>query len=76
MTATLTVERGAGSAVWRRFRRNSGAMVGLVLLVLLMLLAALGPLLVGSPSTQDLAARLAPPSTAHLLGTDQLAVTF
>ncbi|QLG12626.1 ABC transporter permease (plasmid) [Deinococcus sp. D7000] len=72
MTATLTVERGAGSAVWRRFRRNSGAMVGLVLLVLLMLLAALGPLLVGSPSTQDLAARLAPPSTAHLLGTDQL----
>lgn len=72
MTATLTVERSAGSAVWRRFRRNSGAMVGLVLLVLLMLLAALGPLLVGSPSTQDLAARLAPPSAAHLLGTDQL----
>lgn len=72
MTAALVAERGTGSAVWRRFRRNSGAMIGLVLLVLLVLLAVLGPLLVGSPSTQDLAARLAPPSAAHLLGTDQL----
>jgi peptide/nickel transport system permease protein len=72
MTAVLVVENGTGSAVWRRFRRNSGAMIGLVLLVLLALLAVLGPLLVGSPSTQDLGARVAPPSAAHLLGTDQL----
>ncbi|GGL93493.1 diguanylate cyclase [Deinococcus aerolatus] len=72
MTAALGAAGGTGNAVWRRFRRNGGAMIGLVLLVLLVLLAVLGPLLVGSPSTQDLAARLAPPSAAHLLGTDQL----
>ena len=72
MTALLTAERGTGSAVWRRFRRNSGAMIGLVLLVVLVAVALLGPLLGGSPSAQDLAARLSPPSAAHLLGTDQL----
>lgn len=72
MTALLTAKSGPGSAVWRRFRRNTGAIIGLLLLVVLVLLALLGPLLVGSPSAQDLAARLAPPSAAHLLGTDQL----
>ena len=72
MTALLTAESRPGSAVWRRFRRNTGAIIGLLLLVVLVLLALLGPLLVGSPSAQDLAARLAPPSAAHLLGTDQL----
>ncbi|MDV6375989.1 nickel transporter permease [Deinococcus arenicola] len=71
MTATMTSDTGTGSAVWRRFRRNSGAMIGLVLLVFLVVVALLGPLM-GDPSAQDLGARLSPPSGAHPLGTDQL----
>ena len=56
----------------RRLRRNSGAMLGFALLLLLLLAALFGPLMLGSPGAQDLAARLSPPSAGHWLGTDQL----
>ncbi len=56
----------------RRLRRNAGAMLGFILLVLLMAAALFGPLFLGSPSTQDLDVRLSAPSAAHWLGTDQL----
>ena len=56
----------------RRLRRNSGAMLGFVLLIFLLLAALFGPVLLGSPGAQDLAARLSAPSAAHWLGTDQL----
>jgi peptide/nickel transport system permease protein len=57
---------------WRRFRRRPMAMAGLVLVALFLLMAVAGPLLTGDPSAQDYAATLAPPSGAHLLGTDDL----
>jgi len=47
-------------------------MLGFVLLLLLLLAALFGPLFLGNPGAQDLAARLSPPSAAHWLGTDQL----
>lgn len=73
MTATIAKDkRGAGSATWRRLRRNSGAMLGLILLAFLLLASIFGPFFVGSAISQDLGARLAPPSSAHWLGTDQL----
>ncbi|WP_291426088.1 ABC transporter permease [Deinococcus sp.] len=74
-TQTTPTVQAAGrvpSVTWRRFRRNSGAMLGLVLLIVLLVSALLGPLFLGSATSQELAIRLAPPSTAHLLGTDQL----
>lgn len=48
--------------------------VALAFVVLLVLAAAVGPLLVGaSPTDQDVAGRLRPPGTpGHLLGTDEL----
>jgi peptide/nickel transport system permease protein len=58
---------------WRAFARNPLAMIGLGIFVALVLVAAAAPLLAThSPVTQDLAARLQPPSAAHWFGTDEL----
>jgi peptide/nickel transport system permease protein len=58
---------------WRSFSRNRPAVIGLVVLVLILALAILGPIL--SPYdtlTQDLRNRLQGPSWAHPMGTDEL----
>ena len=58
---------------WRGFQRNPLAVVGLGIVVLLVLVAALAPVLpLQSPYRQDLAGRLLPPSDAHWFGTDEL----
>ena len=58
---------------WLALRRNPLAMAGVAIVVGLLLVAALGPSLVGgSPYTQILTARLEPPSAEHWFGTDQL----
>lgn len=61
-----------GSRTVRRFRRNPAAILGLVLFVLLVAVALLGPLFTADPLAQALSSRLKPPSPEHLLGTDQL----
>jgi peptide/nickel transport system permease protein len=64
---------GQAYVSWLTFRRNPLAMAGLVVLVALLLLALLAPLLTNrSPVTQDLSARLQPPSATYWLGTDEL----
>lgn len=72
MTATASLPAATGNANWRRFRRNPGAMIGLILLVLLVVAAVIGPALTGDPTAQNLGIRLQAPSGAHALGTDQL----
>ncbi|VXB91136.1 D-ala-D-ala transporter subunit; membrane component of ABC superfamily [Burkholderia sp. 8Y] len=58
---------------WRRFSSNPLSMLGLAILVLLVVAAAVGPLLVAQdPLRQVLADRLAPPGAMHWFGTDQL----
>ena len=61
---------------WRAFRalmRNPLAVVGAVILLMLVVLAVFAPLIAPySPVGQDLANRLMPPSTTHLMGTDEL----
>ena len=58
---------------WLQFRSNSLAMVGLITAVVMILLSLAAPLIAPySPSAQDLAGRLAPPSAEHWLGTDEL----
>ncbi|MBP2313542.1 nickel transporter permease [Azospirillum soli] len=56
---------------WLTFARNRLAMMGLGIVLLLVLMAALAPVIAPyDPYTQDLANRLMPPSAAHWLGTD------
>lgn len=58
---------------WLHFLRNPLAMVGLVIVLALVIVAALAPWLTDqSPYAQDLANRLQPPSAAHWFGTDEL----
>ena len=58
---------------WRRFRRHGLAVFSLVLLALMVLAVGLGPLLWPLAINDiDFAARLATPSAAHPLGTDDL----
>ncbi len=59
--------------LWCDFRANPLAMGGLVIAVVLVLAALFAPLLATyDPSAQELANRLATPSAAHWLGTDEL----
>lgn len=62
---------GLRSRAARRFFGNKAAVAGLVLVALLVLVAAVGPLLAPSdPNAQSLADRLQFPSGEYLLGTD------
>ena len=62
----------AGEA-WRRFRRHRLAVASLVILALMMLAVAAGPLVWRIPINDiDFGARLAMPSWAHPFGTDDL----
>ena len=59
--------------LWRDFRANGLAMAGLCIVVFLVSCAAFAPLLANfDPAQQELANRLALPSAAHWLGTDEL----
>ena len=58
-------------AGWLSFARNRLAMVGLMLVLALVLIAALAPWIAPyPPSIGELSARLQPPSAAHWFGTD------
>src|SRR5204862_371127 len=58
---------------WARLRRNRMAVIGGVVLIVLTALSLLGPLFLAySYEEQNLALGAAPPSAAHLLGTDKL----
>jgi peptide/nickel transport system permease protein len=59
--------------IWLQLRRNGLAMAGLVTVLVLIFVSLAAPLLTAQdPSAQDLANRLAAPSAAHWLGTDEL----
>jgi peptide/nickel transport system permease protein len=58
---------------WQRFRGNTLAMIGFVIVALLVAVAVLAPILpISDPYLQNLTGRLQPPSAAHWLGTDEL----
>jgi peptide/nickel transport system permease protein len=59
--------------MWRRYRRNKLAMVGLVLVVALIVIALLQPFISPyDPYDQNLMNTLAPPGGDHIMGTDAL----
>ncbi len=59
--------------VWRQFKRHKGAVVGLVLLTLIVLVTVFGPLIYTvDPYEPNTAIANQPPSLDHLFGTDNL----
>jgi len=67
------VTAGFYADAWRRLRRSRAAMAGLAVVLLFALAALAAPLVAPhDPIEQDLEARLLPPSTKFLLGTDDL----
>ncbi len=59
--------------IWLGLKGNALGMIGLSIIALFILLALFAPwLATHDPATQDLANRLARPSAAHWLGTDEL----
>lgn len=75
-TAELSARRpvvSPATEAWRRFRRHRMAVLSLVVLAMMVLLVVLGPLVWRVPINDiDFTARLASPSWAHPLGTDDL----
>lgn len=57
---------------FNRFFRNPGTTIGVALVILLLLVALVGPVMAGDPNAQALAERLRAPSIEHPFGTDSL----
>lgn len=74
MSTLVNAELTPLQETWYRLRQNTGAMVGLVIIVLFVVVAAFAPLLAPSdPTAQVMADRKTPPLTnGYLLGTDDL----
>jgi peptide/nickel transport system permease protein len=65
--------RSARQIVFRQFVRNRGAIGGLIIVGLFIVLTVIGPLLTPyDPLDQDLSSAFLPASLAHPLGTDEL----
>lgn len=59
--------------IWRRFRRNKQAMVGMCMLLLMIFSAIFASVISPyDPLQQDIINRLQPPSATHFFGTDEL----
>ena len=67
---TAGTRRIGSRALWRRLIRRPSAIVALVVLVLIVVGAVVGPLLVVDPNAFSGLDRLKPPSPQHLFGTD------
>ncbi|GHS85642.1 peptide ABC transporter permease [Synergistales bacterium] len=68
-------KRSAFVAIWNRLKKNKGAVLGLVILVLVTLLAIFAPVIYNYESDvieQNVMNRLKPPSAEHWCGTDDL----
>jgi peptide/nickel transport system permease protein len=71
-TEELGEARPLRADVWRRFRRNRLAMIGLVFLVLLLLAAIFAPLITPYSITERSSEFRAAPSADHWFGTDAI----
>ena len=69
----LEEHRGLYSQAFREFKRNRGAVIGLILLVVIIFSSIFASNLTAyDPLQRDTPARLSPPSIHHLMGTDAL----
>ena len=65
--------RSLSQDVWRQFRKHKGAMIGLIILILIVLLTVLGPFVYRvDPFEINLDIANQAPSAGHIFGTDNL----
>jgi len=68
----LSKTREQLSVFWRRFRKNKGAVLGLLIILITITVAIFAPQIAPhDPYTQNWRNRMEPPSREHLLGTDE-----
>jgi peptide/nickel transport system permease protein len=60
------------SIIWKRFRKHPGAIVGVFVFILLIVLVLIVPLSPYDPEASSIIERLQPPSLIHPMGTDAL----
>jgi ABC-type dipeptide/oligopeptide/nickel transport system permease subunit len=73
MPVKIVHYRGFWAGAWRRYRRNTIAMYGIVFVVFIIFVGILAPVLAPFPYDKiDLSHALEGPSSAHWFGTDQL----
>ena len=71
-TGAVYRKKSQGPEIWRRFRRNKRAVVGLCIILLMIFCAVFADLISPyDPTLQDIPSMLQGPSAAHLMGTDQ-----
>jgi len=58
--------------VWKRFRRHRGAIAGVIIFGILVILITLAPLSTFDPEASNLPEKFSAPSSTHWLGTDAL----
>jgi peptide/nickel transport system permease protein len=72
-TQTIEPREKRWVVLWRRFRRNKLAVLGLVIVLVMVFTAIFAPLIAPSdPKAQDYAMTLRPPGEGGLMGTDSL----
>ena len=72
-TQTIEPRERRWAVLWRRFRRNKLAVLGLVIVLVMVFTAIFAPLIAPSdPKAQDYAMTLRPPGEGGLMGTDSL----
>lgn len=70
---TVIKKRSQMKEIWRRFRRNKQAMVGMCMIAILIIGAVFADIIAPyDPLKQDIIHRLQGPSSAHWFGTDEL----
>ena len=65
--------RSQAAEIWKRLRKNKGALVGLAIIIMLVVIALTVPMWVDYDTqviTQNISERLQTPSAKHLMGTD------
>lgn len=70
--ADVVAARPLRKDVWRRFRRNRLAVVGLVFILVLLVVALLAPVIATHPYSELSADARKPPSGDHYFGTDRI----
>lgn len=69
---TTFKKQNQSKEIWRRFKKNKGAVVGLIILAVILLVLVFAGVIVpyDMVAEQNLSGKLAPPSREHLFGTD------